>query len=320
LTSDLTSEPASDLVSQSEPAPGVSVVIATRDRYELVREAVAAILAQEYHGPLEVVVVFDQSPVDETLAREQADRIVRVISNNHPPGLAGARNAGAETTVHPLLAFCDDDDVWLPTKLRKQVDELRRTGLRTCVTGIEIDHRNHLTRRVPQARDLRLGPLLRKRVVAAHPSSVLVERSAFFGEIGLVDEKIPGSYGEDYDWLLRAVKVGPIALVAEPLVRVRWGGQSYFSDRWQTIIDANDYLLGKHPEFSEEPVALARLLGRKSIALVALSRRREAISTAVQALRLNPRDIRGLLGLVLVTGVLTPAQALRAANRMGRGL
>ena len=38
----------------------------------------------------------------------------------------------------------------------------------------------------------------------AHASSVLVRRSALEGAIGLIDEQLPGSYGEDFDWLIRA--------------------------------------------------------------------------------------------------------------------
>ena len=82
---------------------------------------------------------------------------------------------------------------------------------------------------------------------------MLVKRASSLGPIGVVDEQIPGSYGEDYDWLLRAARLGPIAVVEEPLVLVHWGKQSYFADRWQTIIDANDYLVAKHPSSPRRP-------------------------------------------------------------------
>ena len=76
--------------------PTVSVVVPTRDRPELLRAAVRAILAQDYPGPIEVVVVFDQSEPDESLTELATgpDRAVRVIRNDRTPGLAGARNSG----------------------------------------------------------------------------------------------------------------------------------------------------------------------------------------------------------------------------------
>ena len=49
------------------------------------------------------------------------DRVL-VISNDRKPGLAGARNCGILATKPSYVAFCDDDDRWLPGKLRAQVD------------------------------------------------------------------------------------------------------------------------------------------------------------------------------------------------------
>ena len=58
----------------------------------------------------------------------------------------------------------------------------------------------------PTADRLNFEDLLKSRVFAAHPSTVLVRRKAMLERIGLVDEEIPGSYGEDYEWLLRAAR------------------------------------------------------------------------------------------------------------------
>ncbi len=80
----------------------------------------------------------------------------------------------------------------------------------------------------------------------------MVRRDALLGPIGLVDEEIPGSYAEDFDWILRAAEAGRIAVVERDLVNVRWG-QSLFSRNWQTIIDAVDYVLAKHAELRDRP-------------------------------------------------------------------
>ncbi len=312
---------ASNAPARKAPLPTVSVVIATRNRPELLAAALASVSRQTYAGGIETVVVFDQCEPDGSIAREDALRPVRVTTPaaGHS-GLAAARNAGARLAAGELLAFLDDDDEWEPQKVRLQVAELARSSRAVCVTGIAIEHDGHRTVRVPVAEDLTVRALVERRVVSAHPSSVVVRKSAFFGAIGPVDEQIPGSYGEDYDWLLRAVRAGAVALVPLPLVRVRWGKSSYFADRWQTIIDANDYLAAKHPEFGTSKVAMARLHGRKAIALAALHRRREARVWAWRALRLSPRDRRAYLALLLSTGALSADTAMRWANRAGRGL
>ncbi|MEZ5342925.1 MAG: glycosyltransferase family A protein [Acidimicrobiales bacterium] len=108
----MTPEP---LVDQS-----VSVVICTRDRPELVRRAIGAVLTQEHPFPIEIVLVFDHSDPDETLASDDDMRRVRVTTNDRQPGLAGARNSGIAATKNSWVAFCDDDDEWLPGKLTAQ--------------------------------------------------------------------------------------------------------------------------------------------------------------------------------------------------------
>ena len=272
-------EGAGEIAEGPGPA-AVSVVIATHNRPELLRVAVDSALSQDYAGPIEVVVVFDQSEPDLTLQREADHRVVRVVANTErTPGLAGARNTGILAAGGDFVAFCDDDDEWLPAKIRLQLDELERVGAMTAVTGITVLYADRSVDRVPRSEDVTLAQLVRRRVMEAHPSSVLVRRDALLGPIGLIDEEIPGSYGEDYDWILRAAQAGPIAVVSLPLVRVRWG-QSLFSARWATIVEAIDYVIAKHAVLSSDPKGLARLYGRRAYALAALGRRRESLVTA----------------------------------------
>ena len=68
------------------------------------------------------MVVYDQSEPDQSLA---GDPRIRVVANTRTPGLAGARNTGILALDTDLVAFCDDDDEWLPGKLRRQVVALQ---------------------------------------------------------------------------------------------------------------------------------------------------------------------------------------------------
>lgn len=299
--------------------PSIDVVIATHNRPELLRKALDAVLAQTYPGPVQCIVVFDRSEPDVGLERQTAARRVRVVENTRTPGLAGARNTGILAGAGDLVAFCDDDDEWLPDKLQLQVSELSRTGAATCVTGIIVEYGDHSTPRVPSEERVSYDALARNRTMEAHPSTVLVRRDGLVGPIGLVDEEIPGSYGEDFDWILRAAAHGPIAVVPQPLVRVLWG-QSLFSQKWQVIVDAIDYIMAKHPVLSRDKRARARLLGRRSFALAALGQRRPALVTVARTVRASPRERRAYLAAAVALGVISAERLMRIAHRRGHGI
>ena len=99
--------------------PLASVIITTRGRPELVRESIAAVVAQSYPGDIECIVVHDQEPPDESLRLlGTAQHSVRVAANRRTPGEAGARNTGLGLAAGDYVATCDDDDVWHPDKLQ----------------------------------------------------------------------------------------------------------------------------------------------------------------------------------------------------------
>ena len=132
-----------------------------------------------------------------------------------------------------------------------------------------------------------LSQLVRERVTALHPSTFVMRRRAL-DDMGLVDEQIPGSYGEDYDWLLRAARRRPIVAVEQPLVEVYWHRQSFFAERWEAIVDALAYLLGKHPELRADRRGLARIQGQIAFAQAALARRSAACEVELACLAQQP--------------------------------
>lgn len=304
---------------QLSPLPCVDVVVATHHRPELLRVALDAIWAQDYAGQITCYVVFDQAEPDETLVRTEDRRAVRVLSNDRRPGLAGARNSGIVAGRGELVAFCDDDDQWLPSKLTRQVAALAGSEAPTSVTGITVSYGDRAVDRVPEAGTMTLANLVRSRVMEAHPSTVVVRREELLRTIGLVDEDIPGSYGEDFDWIIRAAQAGGFAVVEEPLVKVRWG-QSLFSQRWETIVDSIDYGLAKHAVFHRDRYALARLYGRRAFALAALGRRGEALRTAARAARQSPRERRAYLATAVALGLVSAERLMNLAHTRGHGI
>jgi glycosyltransferase involved in cell wall biosynthesis len=302
--------------------PSVTAVVPTRDRPELLRSAIAAILDQEYPGDIEVVVVYDQSAPDRNLERADRHRRVRIISNDRTPGLAGARNAGILAATGDLIAFCDDDDEWLPGKLTAQVEALTAAGpdAEFAATGIRVSYDGAFVDRVLSTARVPLTALLRSRLTELHPSTFLIRRSALVLGIGLIEEKIPGSYAEDYEFLLRAARRAPLVNLSGAHVLVRWHKRSYFSQRWQTIADALQWLLDRYPEFSTEPRGVARVSGQIAFAHAALGRRRHAVRWVGRTLRRNPREPRAYLALAVASRAVRPDTVMRRLHALGRGL
>jgi glycosyltransferase involved in cell wall biosynthesis len=299
----------------------VTVIIATRNRPDMVREAIAAVWAQDHPGSIEVVVVFDQSEPDASMAADGTNRRTRVIRNTRSAGLAGARNSGIEQATTPFVAFCDDDDYWLPHKLRKQLalaDQHPDAALITC--GIEVVYGGEEHVRVLERDLVTFADLLDDRLTELHPSTFLFRRDQLIRAIGGVDEAVPGGFGEDYDLLLRAARQHPIVNLPEMAVVVRWGGQSYFFQRWATMSEGLTWMLERYPEFASSPRGSARLRGQIAFAHAAQQHRRAALQWARGALRRNWREPRAYLALAVAGRLITPAQVMRTLHRRGRGI
>ena len=88
-------------MTTSPPSRGVSVVIATRNRPELLAKAVSAALAQDYDGPIEVIAVFDQAEPVHELERNGEPPLRAGHRNTRTPGLPGARNTGMAAGAVP---------------------------------------------------------------------------------------------------------------------------------------------------------------------------------------------------------------------------
>ena len=270
-------------------------------------------------------MVFDQSEPDAALEQAGehggAPRTVRVVRNVRSPGLAGARNSGILAADGELVAFCDDDDVWHPGKLQAQARALAaEPGAVLVSCGIRVLYDGKPVDRPLDRERITLAELLRDRLTELHPSTFLLVRSRLVDEVGLVDEEIPGSYAEDYEFLLRVARVAPVVHVPRVLVDVLWHRRSYFASRWDTIATALTWLLERYPEFDTVPHGKARVLGQIAFAHAARGSRAQAARCAVRTARLNPREGRAYLALAVAGGAVAPDRVLRALHKRGRGI
>lgn len=301
--------------------PEVSVVVPTHNRPELMKLAVESVLAQQSSVSGEVIIVFDACPIEVPTVAVPDSWTVRGISNTRSRGLAGARNSGIDAARGRLVAFLDDDDEWLPGKLAAQVRRFEEQPDAVIVaTAMVIDDGESTHVRLAPEEELGHEAFLRNRNPGVHSSSLMFRREVLQGELGLIDEELPRSYGEDYDILLRGSSIGLVSVVNRPLVRVLWNGQSYYFGQWAAYAEALQYLLGKHADFADIPAALGRIEAQVAFALAASGQTRLARQWARKALIHSPMQVKAMLAIAISWKLVTPGAITRVVQKLGRGI
>ena len=103
--------------------PLITCVVATHNRRNLVGRAVNSIIRQTYKY-WELIVVVDgcRDDTEEYLRKDFAGNPrIRIVVNKSALGAARSRNKGIDDASGEFISFLDDDDVWLPQKLERQV-------------------------------------------------------------------------------------------------------------------------------------------------------------------------------------------------------
>lgn len=278
----------------------VSVIIPTRNRVELLRRSVSSALAQS-EVEVEVIVVDDDSTdgTADMLAALNDDRLHALRPSNRR-GLGAARNAGIERAGSPWLAFLDDDDLWSPDKLRRQLDACMRTGAAFGYGGVvAIDERGEpLSVLTLPAPDGLLDALLALNVIPAGASNVIA-RSSLVRKLGGFDEQF--SHVADWDLWIRLAEAAPAAAVAEILTAYRLFATSQHSDRSGEMLAEIDLLDRKHAAVRRrrgvelDRAAVASWLAKRE-RFVADRTERSLRSSLVRARRRATAAWRGVLG------------------------
>jgi glycosyltransferase involved in cell wall biosynthesis len=183
--------------------------------------AVDSVLKQDFED-LELVVVDDGSS-DDTAARvgDRDDSRVRCLRTDNQ-GVSRARNRGVHETTGEWIAFLDADDVWLPTKLSRQLEVLahnRAAGLSfTSATVVDDELRRNGQLSAGPSSNYTRELLLLGNVIAAGGSSVLARRS-MLDQTGGFDPSL--SQCADWDMWLRLSLLTPFVPVSDPLVLYR---------------------------------------------------------------------------------------------------
>jgi glycosyltransferase involved in cell wall biosynthesis len=279
---------------------------------------VTAVLAQDYPGEIRIAIVNDGAAPSDGPTQDER---VLALTNRRTPGLAGARNTGVLELDTELVAFCDDDDQWLPGKLRAQVLALRgHSAAEMASCGILVEYHGHLSTRLVGRDEVTHADLLRSRMVMVHSSTYLLRRASLLDGIGLFEETIPRSQNEDWDLALRAADRHPVAFVDRPLVRVSWSDHSYFARRWEARAEGLLWMLQHHPGILRSRPGAARVYGQLAFAYACLGRRADAWRWMRRALRNNWHERRVPVALAVAAGLVSSETVLHTLHSRGHGI
>lgn len=198
----------------------VSLIIPSYNRSKTLRRALRSIEAQTLK-PDEVIVIDDGSTDDtRNVIKKEFPSVDYLFQENR--GVSSARNLGIRKSVGEWLAFLDSDDEWLPEKLEKQVELIRKNSdMKVCHTE-EVWIREGKRVNAMKKHRKKGGWIFRHclPLCAMSPSSIMIHRSVF-AQAGLFDEELPAC--EDYDLWLRITSRYPVLFAEEPLIN-KYGG------------------------------------------------------------------------------------------------
>ena len=135
----------------------VSVIIATYKRENDLKKALESLAKQSYSN-MEIILVDDNGNAEWNM---KVSAIVDTFVNNHPnitlnyivnvpnQGSARTRNIGINAANGEYITFLDDDDIYLPDKVKKQIEFMENGGYDYSITDLllyneddkEIDRR-----------------------------------------------------------------------------------------------------------------------------------------------------------------------------------
>jgi len=201
--------------------PLVSVIVTTYNRADLLCETLDSILSQTYEN-FELIVVDDGSTdnTEEVVKRHSAGRINYIKTENWG-GPARPRNIGIEKATGEYIAFCDDDDIWLPKKLEKQINYIVNSNYGMIFTmqkqfGATSIFSNYFgIGPLPFKKDTSANALLQVNCI---PTSSVVIKKDLLDQIDYFDERRSFIAIEDNDLWIRVSKVAAIGFVPNVLV------------------------------------------------------------------------------------------------------
>ena len=189
----------------------VSVIVPSYNARHFIEQSLCSIMDQSY-GNLELIFVDDASTdgtnrfLNSLAASEPR---IRRVANKQNLGVAASRNKALKLAMGQFVAFLDADDIWLQSKLERQLEFMQSKNAAFCFTAYEVCDLYGL----PSGQVVDMGcpdevgyrDMLAKRATLG-TSTVMIDRS----RLGSFEMPLL-TVGEDYALWLELLKTGCVA-------------------------------------------------------------------------------------------------------------
>ena len=291
--------------------PTVSVIIPTHNRANYLPVAISSVLNQSFQD-FEILVVDDGSS-DSTAAVVAGfrDQRIKYIRHETSKGGSAARNTGIRNSNCPFIAFLDDDDEWLPSKLQLLIGLLKSSPAKVGVvySGYWIVDRGSgriCGKKTPEKRGDLSQELLASNCIGG--TSAVVARRECFERIGLFDENLPSF--QDYDLWIRISKEFQFEFIPDLLSNYYVHETKIWTDL-SALNRGMEIFLKKHGNST----SLRKYMGYRYLALGVRHCEnrdtRDARGAFLKAISLYPFEVRNYFNLALS---LLGAEAFKRIN------
>ncbi|MEM7701094.1 MAG: glycosyltransferase family 2 protein [Pseudomonadota bacterium] len=211
----------------SDPLPKVSVVVATRDRVELLRTCVEGVLRGTNYPALDLIVADNESVEPETLSYMDAlasDPRVQIVRWPHPFNYSAINNFAVAHAKGEYICLLNNDievlePEWLTEMVREAVQPgVGAVGARLLYPDRSIQHAGvaigignaagHAHRGLPEGEPGYFAQALIARGASAVTAACLLVRKEHFDSVGGLDEENLAVAYNDVDLCLKLQATG----------------------------------------------------------------------------------------------------------------
>ena len=285
----------------------VSVIIITYKRpIEILERAVSSVLNQSYHS-IELIVVNDapeeinlKQRIEQRLVDFKDDRITYICHKKNM-GANEARNTGLKASKGQYIAFLDDDDEWLPTKIEKQVTVLKKDGsIGMVYCGFSIvGAKGDILRKTKIYDDQNklLKKLLESNFIGSTSFPLL--RREMLLKLGGFD--IDQVSCQEYELWIRIAESNRIVGIDESLGRYYLSDDSTFKKSYKKYIAGDEHIIYKHLKlFKENKIAFGNHLLNMALNMLIAKQYRYALKYKFWAWKVCPFNINNLLPILFI--------------------